>query len=203
MSHIKNSAWAEITASTLDTTTAICWDAQQTPAFGSLATMQYAHIFAYGLVTNITIAPKDSSRSPHAFKLTPEQLLINQPHISALIQTTLTITMIGFAYAQEMVPDILTLPLPPPLHTWVCNASPQIALQLLGNQIFLEKIIKKAVGFDPDDAVLSMVGQLISDKKLPKPELYQIGELYSQLINADYQRVRRFLDAIERMTCSY
>ena len=191
-------AFAEVIESSLKTATALCWDEKTTPPFGTIVEICYQNISAYGIITNIATSSSDTNRTPFAFKQTLEALHRNQPQIFAFIQTTCTITLLWHSEEDNAENSSLPVPLPPPLHAWVAKAPIKKAVQALTNRELFEATIQVIDQIFVDDCLIAIAAQAHKENALSRDELHNFIEKYSQEINNDLRRARRFLQHMER-----
>lgn len=190
-------AFAEVIESSLATLTGLCWSSEHVPPFGSIVQITYGPITSYGIITNIVTASSDPSRTPFAFKQTPEELRRNQPQIFAFIQTTCAITLLW--HTHEGNRSTLPVPYPAPLHAWIAQAPIKQAVITLTHQELHETLTEKIEPSRVDDCIVALLQQTSSQNALSRSELLSCIEKYSQEINTDVYRAKRFLHHMERI----
>ena len=192
-------AFAEIIESSLKTASALCWDAENIPPFGTIVEISYGDITSYGIITNIVTASSDDNRTPFAFKQTLEALHRNQPQIFAFIQTTCTIMLTWQSKPASRETSSLPVPYPAPLHAWVCGAPIEMSAQALTNPELLEATIQAIDPATVDDCLIAIATHAYKENALSYEQLHEFIEKYSQEINTDLRRARRFLQHMERL----
>jgi hypothetical protein len=195
----KTTSFAEVIESSLSTVSAICWDENNLPPFGSIVKISYAAVESYGIITNIITASADSSRTPYAFKQSLEELHRNQPQIFAFIQTTCTIALTWHSEHKNTFLSSLPVPHPAPLHAWVACAPTQMSAQALTNSVLLEAITEKLDPALVDDCLIAIATKAAQNNMITHDELIGFIEKYSQEINNDLRRAKRFLQHMERI----
>lgn len=192
-------AFAEVIESSLTTISGLCWDEQNIPPFGSLVQVSYGAVTSYGIITNIVTASSDDSRTPFAFKQTLEALKRNQPQIFAFIQTTCSIVLTWHSKASSPYLSSLPVPYPAPLHAWIQPAPLELAAQALTNPTLLEGLTEAVDVATTDDCLVAIAAKCAAHNALSYTELVNFIEKYSQEINTDLQRARRFLQHMEHI----
>jgi len=194
-----DSPFAEVIESSLNSISALCWDENKLPPFGTLVKISYGSVSSYGIITNIVTASSDSSRTPYAFKQTLEDLHRNQPQIFAFIQTTCTIRLIWHTENESSFLSSLPVPYPAPLHAWIECAPVEMAAQALTTPSLLDALTETVEPSLIDDCLIALATHAARSNVLSHDHLVGFLEKYSQEINNDLRRAKRFLQHMERI----
>lgn len=190
--------FAEVIQSSLKLITALCWDDDALPHFGSIVEVCYNNCTSYGIITEITAKITDDQRTPFAFKKSPDELRRDQPQIFAFMQTTCTLSMIWHKHATSTHLSSRTAPTPAPLHTFVQLAPQEVWKEILINQELLFAITEHITPTTADDCLLVIAENAAAKGIITPSELLEFIEIYAREINTDLHRAQRFLQHMER-----
>lgn len=189
-------SFSEIIDSSLTTATALCWQWDVMPEFGSLVSIDNQDGLIIGLVAGIQTGSSDPSRVPFAYKKTIEELKKEQPQIFMFLQTTLTIQLIGWV-DKKTSKLCYRLPSKPPLiHSFVSELPFELATSFLSQPDFLH-LLKFFDESTLDEALLTLLHRSYLDKKISMSEVQALVTQYARHVGSDFKRFRSFCSRLE------
>lgn len=201
ISNTNINSFAEIIESSLDKSTAQCWEWDNLPRFGSIVSFSSnPDIITLGCVTHVTTGSMDPMRYPYPYKKTEAELRQEQPQIFEFLKTTFTIQMLGQIDQTPNNHKILYMtPLQPAkIHTFVEYTSAHLVHLFFQNPDYLHVLFAHATNlYNIDELLLALNYQLL-EKKLITPEtIRNLCQTFSLLTGNDYRRLKLFLSRIQ------
>jgi len=189
--------FGEIIESSLKSLRILCWDTQNVPTFGSIISFSYNNLTVFALITQMVTESQDTQRTPFAFKKTPAELALQQPQIFAFIQTVCTVSVIWHIQHTNAFESSLTIPTPPPLHTWAHVADDKMYAKAITHRAFLDAIIENVSPDLADDCIIFLASHAAEHKIISYEALFEFVDRYSQELNYSLKRAQRFLKHME------
>ncbi len=190
--------FSEIIQSSLSKATALCWQWDVMPAFGSLLIIEQHDIQTLGIVTGLQTGSLDPSRTPFAYKKTVDELKKEQPQIFTFLRTQIEMQLVGSFNKKDQNIQYRLPERPPLIHAFVGDASDQIL------QIFLSKpdFLHLLSFFDEvivDEVLLSLLCKASQKKLVSSSSLEAIIAQYAQFVGSDFRRLRVFCSRLEQI----
>lgn len=187
--------YAEVTASSLATYTAQCWEWDKGPSFGSLVTITTPDQIIWGIVSNITTGSSDAQRQPYAYQKTEEELRRDHPQIFEFLITTFDVCVVG---VQKQARILYSLPeKPAKIHQFVAPATMEQRTRFFSAPSFLPLIFSVPPTGPHVDELLLAVCQEVANSGILTPALFeQYYHTFSLLVGNDYRRLKLLLSRI-------
>lgn len=117
-----NQAYGETVASSSQLIEVECHRLYRGPEFGSFvrADCTRSDISHFGVVTDLSTTPFESSRVVHAHRMPPGELEQRKPHLATLCRTVFTARIVGYSRGGAVLDE--TAPQPASLHCYVSAA---------------------------------------------------------------------------------
>lgn len=192
----KTPAFAEIIQSNLQGFMGQCWQWNQTPAFGSLITVEDKKRTIFGIVYQIETGSMEPGRYPFPYQKTHEQLLAEQPQIFEFLKTTFLCISLGYAVNGKVY--YLMPPEPPLIHSFLAAATPEQSRLFFSQNKYLN-LLFGANNLIPnlDELLLALLKAQNDQNPLKNDRLNDFMQTYSLLTGNDYRRLKLFLQRIE------
>jgi hypothetical protein len=196
---MKDSAFAEVIESSLNSFTAQSWKWDTFPKFGSLVQVQNGLSTVYAIVHQVQTGSMDPQRTPFTYQKTQEELLAEQPQIFAFLKTTFSCLILGY---QEKGKIYYTLsPEPPKIHAFVSSLETDALKTFFYHDTYLHTLFSAGQHiYNPDELILALFKQHQDLGLLTKSKLHQLIETFSLLTGNDYRRLKLFLHRVQRIT---
>lgn len=188
----KKNCFAEVIESSLSGWLAQSWQWDTFPTFGSLVVIEHKNRILFGIVHQIQTGSMDPIRYPFAYQKTEEELLREQPQIFEFLKTTFSCLTIGYKENNTLFYQLA--PEPPKIHSFVCNASPELITEFFCQEQYLHTLFALSNQlFSLDELLLALLKNLANLKVITQPNLAAFIQTFSLLIDNDYKRLKLFL----------
>lgn len=192
-------AFAEVIESSTTAWVAQSWQWNKFAQYGSLVTIQSKSMTLFGLVHHVQTGSMDPSRYPFPYKKTQEELMAEQPQIFEFLKTSFSCIAMG--YQENSICIHLTLPEPPPIHSFVYSATHKQAELFFASDQFLFPIFSSLIpGLNIDELLLATIRYQSQYNILTPERLKKYLEKYSLLIGNDYRRLKFFIERLSFAT---
>ncbi|HBY05743.1 MAG: hypothetical protein UV38_C0001G0062 [candidate division TM6 bacterium GW2011_GWE2_42_60] len=191
--------FAEVIEGTLTHFTALCWEWNQTEAFGSIIATESEETTVFAVVASIQEGSSDPTRTPHAYQKTEAELRRDHPHIFEFLQTTLSGKIIGFCTAQKKFVSQIP-PKPPLLHAFVRPATEAEKEQIKQSSHFLHLLCSDLNPAIADELMLGFMYQETKNRTCSPQELELYANACANVLQGDYQRLRLLFQRMESFT---
>jgi hypothetical protein len=191
--------FGEIVASNLTQWTVQSWDLNQFPPFGALVVCSYNQYKAFGVIAGIQTGPQDTSRTPHAFGKSLEELAQQQPHIFQFLVTTLITVPVGY---EKDAQQIYALPpQPASIHSFVAVAHAATYKTFFASSNWMV-LFFNLFSQNPlfDELLVAILQQAAEHAALTQDRVTQVITLFSLLMGDDYRKLKLFLQRIEKLS---
>lgn len=195
---MKNSAFAEVVESSLNTWQGHCWQWDDFPQFGALVTITTPDRTFFGIVSQIQTGSLDPARTPFPFGKTEEELAKEQPQIFAFLKTTFACTVVG--YEENNTLNYQWPPEPPKIHAFIHRASDEHYRRFFAGEQYIHPLFGSAASLPSlDELLLALLKQLAHRNLLTQEKINQFVEHFSLLTGNDYRRLKLFLQRVSTM----
>ncbi len=195
----KNTAFAEIMESSLQTFVGQCWDRDKVPQFGSLVTVEDKKRTLFALVYQIQTGSMDPGRYPFPYKKSHEELLAEQPQIFEFLRTTFSCLALGYQEKGKIYH--LMPPEPPKIHSFIEFSCPDAHKAFFHNNRYLPLLFAFSAHIGNLDELLLAIlkNQAQAAGGLKGEKIADFMESYSLLTGNDYRRLKLFLQRVETL----
>lgn len=177
-----------------------CWDYKNVPDFADLIEIKCPWGQVFGCVVGMKTGPIHSSRQPFAYRLSFEQLSIQQPQVLKLIGTWIEVKIFAYRLDGEVLQEPI-FGLPPKLcmiHSFACPVSADEFVKFCLKPMFFTKLLGGLDGdFDIDQLAKSLILRLSKLKKLDFQFFESFYEQYCNVSGVDSRRIRLLLRDFE------
>lgn len=192
-------SFAEIIQSSITQAVGLCWNWSDLPTLCSLVKINQANYILYGCITNITTGSNDPLRKPFAYKKTEAELMQEQPQIFAFLQTTFTITLLGYSKLNEPISYLLP-PQPPKIHNFIEYASASEAANFFATQEFLNLFcMPTEQGVNLNELLLALVRYLREIGIFNENFIQSLCQYRSMMHAFDYKELKLFMQRLEKI----
>lgn len=192
---------AEVVASSVDRWSARCWELNVAPSYGALVVAQGEQLPVrfFGLVAGVETGPLDAGRQLSAYQKTARELERDHPELSALLVTSLSCFAIGFYDDVQQVMCHQTPLQPPPLHTFVREATADEMRRFCASHDYVHLVAHRLLPAMLDELLLAFL-TTSAQKNVLDAALYRTFiDTFAELCDQDYNRLRRFIAQSERL----
>lgn len=177
-----------------------CWDYKNVPDFASLVKIKCPWGEVFGSVVGMKTGPIHSSRQPFAYRLSFEQLSIQQPQVFKLIGTWIEVKIFAYRPDEESLQEPV-FGLPPKLcmiHSFACQVSDVEFVKFCLKPMFFTKLLSGLdADIDIDQLAKSLILRLSKLKKLDFQFFESFYDQYSNVSGVDSRRIRFLLRDFE------
>lgn len=192
-------AFAEIIESSVTQATGLCWTWSNLPTLCALVKMTQASYTLYGCITNITTGSSDPLRKPFAYQKTEAELAQEQPQIFAFLQTTFTITLLGYCKTNAPMSYLLP-PQPPRLHNFIEYASVDEVRAFFANPEFLNLFCMPAEqGINLNELLLALMRYLRETASFDDGFIQSLCQYRSMMHTFDYKELKLFMQRLQKI----
>jgi hypothetical protein len=172
-----------------------CHQLYRAPAFASFIRASCAGSGRdyYAVVTGINTGPFDGNRVIQAHRLPPGELEERKPHLPSLLRTQFQARIAGYGESELRVPG--TPPVPPRLHCWVYEATPEEIRDVTARPTFLRTLVNA-----PEAPIEDLLVGTITAARAAwgnQAPLVEWGKYLARLLRRDYVVLESVLQRLE------
>lgn len=191
-----NEPFGEVIESQISKLLIECWDYKNVPDFASLIRIKCLWGEIIGCVVGIKTGPIHSGGQPFAYRLSFDQLSVQQPQVLKLIGTWIEVKIFAYQLSDDSS-DQIVFGFPPKLcmiHSFAFPVADSNFIDLASKPMFFLKLLGGLDGqVDVDQLAKSLVLRLSKLKKLDFNFFENFYDQYSSLSGVDNRRIRLLL----------